>query len=202
MEIWSSFYQQVMEASALQYLAVISGIVGIWLSKQEKVLFYPFWIISVSLTFFLTSEKQLYAEAGINAYYFFMSIYGWWHWRHPKDLGANQIPITKSEGWGNYINLGTFVLATIFIYIMLIRFSDSDVPLIDAITTGLAVTAMYLMALKKIEHWYFWIASYLLSVPLYIYKDLPIFSFQFMVLLAIAVLGLLSWRRKLMMGQS
>ena len=197
MEIWNSFYNQLLETSGLEFIAVVSGILSVWFSKQEKILVYPFGIISVVIFVFLTYQYGLYAETGINAYYFLMSVYGWWNWKNTKELGASQIPITESTKTGHFINVGTFIMATIFIYIMLIKFTDSTVPLVDSITTGLAITGMYLMALKKIEHWLFWIACDLISIPLYIYKGLPFTSFQFLVFTYIAIMGWLSWKRKM-----
>ena len=87
--------------------------------------------------------------------------------------------------------------AFVILWIVLSKFTDSDVPAWDSLTTAFAITAMYLMALKKIEHWYFWIGTNISSIPLYIRKDLPFTSFQFMIFAYIAVLGLISWKRKL-----
>ncbi|MEO9482505.1 MAG: nicotinamide riboside transporter PnuC [Ekhidna sp.] len=200
MDIWSSFYDQLLETTWLEFIAVICGILSVWFSKQESILVYPFGIVSVVIFVYLTYEYGLYAETGINVYYFLMSVYGWWNWKNTKDIAASQIPITRSSKGGHIVNVSTFLLATIFIYILLIKFTDSTVPLIDSITTGLAITGMYLMALKKIEHWLFWIACDLISIPLYIYKGLPFTSFQFLVFTYLAVLGWLSWKRKLIMS--
>lgn len=197
MELISSFYDQLLQTSLLEFIAVICGIVSVWFSKQENILVYPFGIVSVAIFVYLTYIYGLYAETGINVYYVIMSVYGWWNWKNTKDLGANQIPISKSSARGNLLNIMTFVAAAILIYILLIKFTDSTVPLIDSITTGLAITGMYLMALKKIEHWLFWIACDLISVPLYIYKGLPFTSFQFMVFTYIAIMGWIYWKRKL-----
>ena len=202
MNIWSSFYEQLLETSLPEFIAVVCGILSVWYSKQEKILVYPFGIVSVTIFIYLTYEYGLYAETGVNIYYFIMSVYGWWNWKNTKDLGASQIPITRSKGWGHAINVSTFILAFILIYILLVRFTDSDVPILDALTTSLAVTGMYLMALKKIEHWLFWIACDLISIPLYIYKGLPFTSFQFLVFTYLATLGWISWKRKLMMSES
>ena len=158
MGIWQDFLDQLLQTTAIEFIAVVSGIASVWFSKQEKILVYPFGIISVTLYIFITFQSKLYADTGINAYYLVMSIFGWWNWKNTKDLAASQIPITKSTRRGNIINVLTFLFAVGFIYIMLIKFTDSDVPLVDSITTGLAITGMYLMALKKIEHWIFWIA--------------------------------------------
>ncbi|WP_425392955.1 nicotinamide riboside transporter PnuC [Ekhidna sp.] len=201
MEIWSSFYDQLLETTWLEFIAVICGILSVWFSKQESILVYPFGIISVLIFVYLTYEYGLYAETGINVYYFVMSVYGWWNWKNTKEIGRSQIPISRSSGWGHVLNISTFLAAFGIIYLLLIKFTDSDVPILDAMTTGLAVTGMYLMALKKIEHWLFWIACDLIAIPLYIYKGLPFTSFQFMVFTYIAVLGWVSWKRKLLMSE-
>ena len=197
MSIRQDFIDELLQTGELEFIAVISGIVSVWFSKKEKILVYPFGIIWVTLYLFITYQNKLYADSGINAYYLFMSIFGWWNWGNTKDIGARQIPITKSTPREHAINMAVFVLATVLIYIMLIKFTDSDVPLVDSITTGLSITAMYLMALKKIEHWLFWIICDLISIPLYFYKGLPFTSFQFIVFTYIAVMGWISWKRKI-----
>ena len=202
MDIWSSFYDQLLETTWLEFIAVICGILSVWYSKQEKILVYPFGIVSVVIFIYLTYDYGVYAETGINIYYFAMSVYGWWNWKNTTDIAASQIPITKSSRGGHIVNISTFIFATVFIYIMLIKFTDSTVPLIDSITTGLAITGMYLMALKKIEHWLFWIACDLISIPLYIYKGLPFTSLQFMVFTALAIMGWVSWKSKLVVEEA
>ncbi len=201
MELWRSFIEQLSTTSELELMAVITGIASVWFSKQEKILVYPIGIISVTTYIFITYQHKLYADAGINAYYLVMSIYGWYNWKNTQ-IGANQIPITQSTRAGHILNVSTLLAAFFILWILLVRFTDSDVPMWDALTTAFAITAMYLMALKKIEHWYFWIGCNLLSIPLYIYKGLPFSSFQFMVFSYIAIMGLLSWRKKLSFEKS
>lgn len=201
MEIWNLFYDQLVHVTWLEFIAVVCGVLSVWYNKQENILVYPFGIVSVVISVYLTYTNKLYAESGINLYYFVMSIYGWWNWKNTKDLGASQIPISKSTRRGHVINILTFIFASVMIYILLIKFTDSDVPVLDSFTTGLAITGMYLMALKKIEHWLFWIICDLISIPLYIYKGLPLYSFQFLVFTALAVMGWLSWKRKLILNE-
>ncbi len=199
--MWNAFLDQLLNTSASEFIAVIAGIASVWFSKQEKILVYPFGIINVTLFIFITYQNRLYAETGVNAYYLIMSIYGWYNWKHTK-IGANQIPITSSTRNGNIFNVSVMLAAFFLLWILLSQNTDSDVPMWDALTTSFAITAMYLMAQKKIEHWYFWIGTNISSIPLYIYKGLPFTSFQFIVFGYIAVLGLLSWRRKLLMGEN
>ena len=81
--------------------------------------------------------------------------------------------------------------------ISLVKISDSVVPIVDSITTSLSLVAMFLMARRKVENWIYWIIADLIYIPLYFYKGLLLTSFQFLIFLIIAILGYLSWSKKL-----
>ena len=124
-----------------------------------------------------------------------MSIYGWYHW---MDTGSGkvQIPITVNNLKENIISLCLMIGAFIMIRFGL-DFTDSDVPTWDAVSTAAPITAMWLMARKKLEHWIFWILTDVLAIPLYIYKGLPLTSLQYLIWTIIAIWGYFSWRKKL-----
>jgi nicotinamide mononucleotide transporter len=196
MEWWSGFINQLLQTSWLEAIAVITGIASVWFSKQENILVYPVGIISVLIYVYLAWEYKLYADSGVNFYYFVMSVYGWYNWKH-TDSQADQLPISRSTPTGHLLNLVVFVIAFAIMFFVLAQFTDSDVPVWDALTTAAAVTAMWLMARKKIEHWLFWLVCNVISMPLYTYKGLPFTSFQFLVFTVIASLGWWSWHKKL-----
>jgi nicotinamide mononucleotide transporter len=93
------------------------------------------------------------------------------------------------------------ILATIFFFFilkfLLINYTNSTVPNIDAATTAIFIVAMWLMALKKIENWIYWIVGDLITIPMFFYKGLVLTSFQYTVFLILAVLGYLEWRKKI-----
>ena len=70
---------------------------------------------------------------------------------------------------------------------VLITYTDSSVPYIDSFTTAVFIVGMWLMAVKKVENWIYWIIGDIVSVPLYFYKGLVFTSFQYLVFLIIAV---------------
>jgi len=78
---------------------------------------------------------------------------------------------------------------------VLTNYTDSNVPYIDSFTTAVFIVGMWLMAIKKVENWLYWIVGDVVSVPLYFYKGLVFTSFQYLVFLIIAVLGYLAWRQ-------
>ena len=64
----------------IEYIAVVFGILSVWYAQKNKILVFPTGIISVLIYVYLTYENKLYADTGINIYYFIMSIYGWVLW--------------------------------------------------------------------------------------------------------------------------
>ena len=59
----------------LELLATITGVLSVWYARNNNVLVFPTGIISVLIYVFITYENKIYAEAGINIYYFVMSVY-------------------------------------------------------------------------------------------------------------------------------
>ena len=188
--------EQAAQTSWLEAVAVLFGLLSVWYSKQENILVYPTGIVSVLIYVYLTFVYKLYADMGINGYYFVMSVYGWYHWTDTKG-NRPQIPITRNNTLQNGISLGFFLTSFLLIRWILLEFTDSDVPTWDALTTAFALVGMWLMARKKIENWLAWIITDCLSVPLYLYKGLPFTAFQFLVFTVLATWGYLSWKKKL-----
>jgi nicotinamide mononucleotide transporter len=82
------------------------------------------------------------------------------------------------------------------LYFSKTSFAPGAIPWADALSSAAAYTGMWLMAKKKVESWYYWIATNFFSIPLYFVKGYVFTSVQFAVLLALAVAGLIAWRKK------
>jgi nicotinamide mononucleotide transporter len=194
--IWDGLREGVKQITLLEATAVFFGLLSVWYSRLENILVFPTGIISVLIYVYICFIAKLYADVGINAYYFIMSIYGWYLWSR-KDLNNNFLPITTNSPKEWAISIATFIGSFIIITFALINFTDSDVPYWDALTTSMAFVAMLLMAKKKLENWIAWIFTNLLSIPLYFHKGLILTSFQFIIFLILAILGYTRWRREL-----
>jgi nicotinamide mononucleotide transporter len=186
------FAEGLQQMTLLEGVAVFFGIASVLYSIKENIWVYPTGIISTLIYVWICFEYKLYADMGINAYYFSMSIFGWYVWTHPKE-GEKILPVTwlKPSGWA--ISIGIFFISYLVLYLVLSQLTDSDVPYWDSFTTSSAFVGMWLMAKKKVENWIFWIITDLVSVPLYFYKGLILTSFQFLFFTILATLGLLAW---------
>ncbi len=74
-------------------------------------------------------------------------------------------------------------------------------PYLDALTTIMSFTAMWLMAQKRVESWVYWIIVDVIGIWLYFVKDVRFISLLYVILLGMAVNGLLRWSRALKMPE-
>jgi nicotinamide mononucleotide transporter len=68
-------------------------------------------------------------------------------------------------------------------------------PYVDALTTVMSLVAMWLMARKHIESWFYWIVVDLIGIWLYFVKDVKFISLLYVILLVMAIRDLINWRK-------
>jgi nicotinamide mononucleotide transporter len=184
----------------LEYIAVISGIISVWFSRKENILVYPTGLINTIFYVYLSFKGSLFGEASVNLYYTIMSIYGWWLWAK-KDAQQHlvvHISFSSKRWWGyQLLFFACFYLVIFFLLTYLKKdFAPGAIPWADAFASATAFTGMWLMTRKKVESWYWWIATNIASVPLYFVKDYVFTSVYYIILLIMAVFGLLEWYRR------
>lgn len=200
--IFQAFWDNLLNTSWLEFVAVVFGLLSVWFARKENILVYPTGIVNVVLYVYICFEVKLYADAGINVFYFVMSVYGWYNWAIKKDQPVLHITACNRKDW--IISAVLFFVSLVVIIILLKVFKHDDpeywstlVPYIDTFVTSVFIAAMWMMARKKIENWILWIVGDAISIPLFIYKGLAFTGFQFMVFLVLAVMGYVAWRNTL-----
>lgn len=182
----------------LEIIAVFFGFISAWFSKMNNILIYPTGIISTAIFVYLLGVYGLLGDLVINAYYFSMSIYGWYFWTRKIDK-EHYIPITTTTNKENKISIGIFTGSIIFIFAIYQFFEkwNSWTAYVDTLTTAIFFVAMWLLARKKIENWIFLLVGNLISIPLYFYKGLIFTSFQFIIFVIISIIGYRAWKKQL-----
>ena len=178
----------------LEFIAVFLGILSVIFAKINKIAVYPTGMISTGIFVYLLFHFKLLGDMIINAYFFFMSIYGWFYWSYKKE-GQIINKVSYSSNKDYVIVALIFLISLILISIIYKLFNafTSWSAYIDTLTTGIFFVAMWLMARRKIESWIFWIIGDLISIPLYLYKGLAITTIQYFIFTIIAVMGYKSW---------
>ncbi len=198
--LYQSFIDGLLQTSALEFIAVLAGIASVWFSKKEQVLVYPVGLINTTIFVYLSFKGHLLGEASVNIYYTVMSVYGWWLWTRKNDQQETILQIQFSTNKELLQQLLFFAAFYVVLYTALsfskASFAPGAIPWADALSSAAAYTGMWLMAKKKVESWYYWIATNIFSIPLYFVKGYVFTSVQFFVLLMLAIAGLIEWRKK------
>ena len=199
-QIWEQFIEGMKNTTWLEYIAVFAGIASVWYSRVENILVYPVGLINTIIYVWLSVKGELLGEASVNLYYTIMSIYGWLLWTK-KDKEQHAIVHVKfsDHRWWLY-QLAFFAIFYLAIFISLTylkrSFAPGAIPWADAFASATAFTGMWLMTKKKVESWYWWIATNIASIPLYFVKHYVFTSVYYLVLLVMAVWGLMEWRKR------
>jgi nicotinamide mononucleotide transporter len=199
-EIFQQFITDIQNTGWLEYIAVVAGIISVWFSKKENIWVYPTGLINTLFYIYLSFKGGLLGEASVNFYYTIMSIYGWIGWAridNNKNKVLNISAGNKKEWTEQFLFFAAFYLI-IFLALSYLKtnFAPEAIPWADAFASAAAFTAMWLMTKKKVESWYWWIATNIASIPLYFVKHYVFTSVYYLILLVMAVFGLLEWIRR------
>ena len=178
----------------LELVAIAAGVISVLYSKRNSVLVYPFGLLSTAIFVYLLIQWELPGDMIINAYYFIMSLYGWYNWS--SDLGKEAIPVSEVNKGEWMKSLLLFTASAIGVYFVYISFEmlTSWINYLDILTTGIAFVGMWLMALRKLEHWLVLLVANVISVPLYFVKGYSFTAFLYIFLTIIAYLGYKTWK--------
>ena len=179
---------------SLEIIAVFFGFLSVWFSKNNNILVFPTGMINTSIFVYLLLKWSLLGDMIINAYYFIMSIYGWYFWL--KGTNNTVSPISKVSNSDIRIVVLLFISSSVFVSLVYTFFDkwETIVSYIDILTTAIFFAAMWLMAKRKVESWIFWIVGNIISIPLYLHKGLAFTSIQYFIFTVIAIAGYIKWK--------
>jgi nicotinamide mononucleotide transporter len=183
-----------------EYIAVFAGIASVWFSRKENILVYPVGLINTIIYIYLSFKYHLPGEASVNFYYTIMSFYGWYMWvktdRHHRKI--LHISRSNEKMWVSALLFFLFFYTAIYFSLVYLKneFFEGAIPWADAFASATAFTGMWLMTRKKVESWYWWIATNIASIPLFFVKGLVFTSVYYLVLLILAFGGLSEWKKR------
>ena len=180
----------------LEIIGVALGLLSVVYAKKNSVLVYPTGMVSTAIFVYLLMKWSLLGDMLINAYYFIMSIYGWYYWSQKKEaIYIHRVDFTNARE--RQISVVLFFLSLGFIFGVYQVFDrwNNWTAYIDTLTTAIFFVGMWLMARRKVENWIFWIVGDLISIPLYFVKGLTLTSFQYLIFTIIAIFGYRAWKK-------
>ncbi len=177
----------------VELTATIFGVICVVLTIKRNIWCWPTGLIQVILYIYIFNGAKLYSDMILHVIYVFLQIYGWYHWWHGgKDKTKLSITLLKKH---SFIWVIIAVIGTVVWGFLMNRFSDASLPYPDAFTTVTSLVAQWLMARKKLESWYFWIAVDVVAIGVYWYKQLYLTTGLYAIFLVLATIGFFAWKK-------
>lgn len=189
---------------ALEVTGTIFGLLSVIFSARNSIWVYPTGLISTAIYVYIFSTAHLYGDVIINAYYVYMSIYGWMLWSRRDKLNHESLKITTVTPKENVKSGVIFVVSVIFVSAVYMYFNMFTHwwAYVDTFITGLFFIGMWLLAKRKIENWWYLIIGDIIAIPLFYYKGLIFTAFYYIILTSIAFYGYSVWSKILRSNQS
>ncbi len=176
----------------LEIVAFIASLGMVWCNLKVIHWGWPLAILASVLYGWLFAHSKLYGEAALQGFFVLVSVWGWWLWWIGKSEAATSVrSLSRLERLQSFAFAAACVLA---VGLFLQRFTDSEVPWLDAAPTGLSVLGQWLLARKRTENWLVWLVVNVLSCALFAYKALWLTVLLYAVFAVLSILGWRAWR--------
>lgn len=183
---------------ALQLAGVVLGLLYLWLEYRADI---RLWIVGLVMPLVhgtLYYKSGLYADCAMQVYYILAGLYGLCVWAKkpkPAERETGRIARTPARMW--FRMAAAYAAIHALLYLLLVRFTDSTVPFWDSLTTALCIMAYWMLSRKYVEQWLVWLAVDVVTVGLYLYKDIPLTAGLYLLYSALAVAGYRRWLRQI-----
>lgn len=201
----------------LDIVTTILGLVYLVLEYRASIALWVVGIVMPAMDIYLYWSHGLYGDAGMAVYYTLAAIYGYAVWKfgakwkrmlkRSKADGSDISEASSAEGGSSedlpitffprrlvLRTLGFFLLAWAATYYVLVAYTNSTVPLLDAFTNALSFVGLWALARKYVEQWLFWIAVDVVCCYLYVVKGIPFKAGLYGLYVVIAVMGYMKWK--------
>ena len=181
-------------ANRWEVLAVVFGIVSVYLSTRENIWSWPTALVNVALYFVVFYEAKLYADMGLQVVYFALSLYGWYEWLYGGE-NRTELHVSRTSRPLGVRLLAIGLVSAVVLGTLLARFTDAALPYVDSATTSTSLVAQWMMTRKIVENWAVWVAVDVVYVGMFIFKHLYLTAGLYAVFLVLAVMGYVQWKR-------
>jgi nicotinamide mononucleotide transporter len=175
----------------LEIVAFVLSIAMVLCNFRVNPWAWPLAIVASALYGVLFASSRLYGEASLQLLFIVVAVWGWWQWL--RGHGSDGAPLrvhrlaVPTRGAISALTLAAWPL----LGWVLDRYTDSDVPYLDALPTVGSITGQILLGRKLVENWAVWLIVNLFSVGLFALKELWL---TVLLYAGFAVLSLVGWR--------
>lgn len=183
--------------NTIELVAAILVLVSVYLSTQEKIWAWPTAILAVTLYALVFWQARLYAQVGLQVFFFIISVYGWYYWLY-GGAGRTELRVSRITPGLAALSAVAWMAGTALLWWVLVSFTER--PAMPALDAGLSVAsliAQWLLSRKILENWLIWVAADVAYIGLFLSQQLYFTTALYVVLTGLAGKGYLDWRQSL-----
>jgi nicotinamide mononucleotide transporter len=181
--------------SVAELLGFVTGAASVWLTVLARISNFPVGIANSAFFLVLFASARLYADSGLQVVYIILGFAGWWQWLHGGPQ-QSRLQVART-GWRLLACCTAFTVTATWGLSVLLSAAHDIAPVWDGLTTAISLAAQFLLNLKRIGNWAFWIAADLIYIPLYMVKRLDLTAIVYVLFLAMCFAGARAWRGEL-----
>jgi|ERR1700677_2480637 nicotinamide mononucleotide transporter len=182
-----------LAANWLEIAGFLTTLVGIWLTTRRLLICWPVVLAADLLYLVVFYRTRLFSDALLQLFFVVFTLYGWWHWwRGVREDGEVRVVPLSLRGW--LAGLAAGAVGAALLGWLMVRVGAA-LPRLDAALTSYSLVASWWQARKHTANWWLWIAVNVVYIGEYLYKDLWVTAVLYLLLVILAVMGLVDWRR-------
>ena len=188
--------------SYVEFVGTLLGLISVFLASRANIFTWPTGIANAIFFLVIFYQIHLYSDMFLQMYFCGMGVYGWFSWKYKAAHHQSEIRTLANTHriWlGVFIAVVVVVVGTVIsqIHLILPQVFDhpASYPYIDTFIAISSILATILLARRVFETWVLWILVDITSIGLYSVKGVKLIALEFVVFLALAVLGILTWYR-------
>lgn len=176
-----------------EIVANFLNLVSILLAGRNSV--HTWWtgILGCAAFGWVFYGSKLYADVTLQFFFIGTSAFGWWNWKHARNVP--ELPIRRTPPRWLAQCLAIAVVAALGYGWILKRFTDAWSPFIDSVVLTFSVLAQLLLMGRRLENWACWFIVNTLAVPLFAARGLHLTSGLYALFWANAIYSFFHWRR-------
>jgi nicotinamide mononucleotide transporter len=194
--------------SYLEFLAVMFGLAGVWLSAHANIWNWPVGIVNIILSAIFYYQIQLYPDMFLQFFFFVTSLIGWWRWTHPRVEEADEkkeLKVSYMKWYQISFVIGIGITGTFIMGLAASKLHEwlpqlfnlpSAYPYVDSFILVMSVMTTFFVIQKKVEVWIVWVIVDLTASYIYFIKGAYFFSLEYFVFSILAVYGMIYWMKE------
>ncbi len=190
-----SFLTQLSDINPIDWFAMVTGMLGVYLSIKEKVFAWPLFILCYAAYVYISFRGNYFAFGGMNIIFVVVAGYGWFKWAKPRNTrDGSEIQISHlapKHRWlvATFICTGTVVLGG-----LLASTGEARLPYYDAFATSCALSAQWMLSRKHIENWILWMLADTVYLCFFFNDQIWPSAILFTVFIFLAIKGWREWK--------